>query len=278
MPVRVFVRGIVYSPADRDSEPAVTMNQVRILNLDIDNLTMRELLEQLDRGVVYTPNVDHLLQLQDDRRFVEAYREADFKVCDSQLLVMAARFLGTPLREKLSGSDVFPAFCAFHRNDPQITIFLLGAREGVAARAMERLNARFGRRIVVGAYSPPFGFENDPAEGERILRTVEASGATVLAVGLGAPKQELFIHRCRSLLPSVRIFLAIGATIDFEAGTLSRSPGLLSRVGLEWFYRLCKEPRRLWRRYLLRGPRFFALLLRQRLGLYRDPWASPPTP
>jgi exopolysaccharide biosynthesis WecB/TagA/CpsF family protein len=251
-------------------------DRVRILNLEIDNLTMGELLERLDRGVVYTPNVDHLLQLQDDPSFVAAYREADFRVCDSQLLILAARFLGTPLRAKLSGSDVFPAFCAFHRQTAAITIFLLGAREGVAARAQERINARIGRSIVVGTYSPPFGFENDPKECERILQLVETSGATVLAVGLGAPKQERFIHLFRARLPSVRIFLAIGATIDFEAGTLSRSPGLLSRLGLEWFYRLCREPRRLWKRYLWRGPRFFWLLLLQRLGLYRDPWASRP--
>ncbi|KEF43376.1 MAG: glycosyl transferase [Cyanobium sp. CACIAM 14] len=248
------------------------MDRVRLLNLDIDNLTMDELLERLDRGVVYTPNVDHLLQLQDDPSFFVAYEDADFRVCDSQLLIFAARVLGTPLRQKLSGSDLFPAFCRFHRNHSNVTIFLLGAREGVAAQAQGRINARIGRQIVVGTYSPPFGFENDQGECEHILQQVERSGATVLAVGLGAPKQERFIHRFRSRLSSVRIFLAIGATIDFEAGTLSRSPGLLSSLGLEWFYRLCREPRRLWRRYLWKGPRFFWLLLLQRLGLYRDPW------
>lgn len=248
------------------------MKTVRILNLDIQNLTMDALLRQLDAGAVYTPNVDHYVQLQKDAEFMEAYRHAEWHVCDSKILMYAARFLGTPLREKLSGSDVFPAFCDFHGDNPDITIFLLGAMEGVAARAMERINARVGRRIVIDTYSPPFGFERDPQECSRILERIRDSGATVLAVGLGAPKQEKFIHRFRAQLPGVRIFLAIGATLDFEAGSLSRAPKLLSELGLEWLYRLWREPRRLWRRYLVEGPTFFRLLLLQKLGLYRDPW------
>ena len=248
------------------------METVRILNLEIQNITMDALLRQLGAGAVYTPNVDHYVQLQRDEAFMEAYRQAEWRVCDSKILMYVARFLGTPLREKLSGSDVFPAFCDFHRDNPAITIFLLGAMEGVAGRAMQRINARVGRRMVVGAYSPPFGFERDPQECSRILERILNSGATVLAVGLGAPKQETFIHRFRAQLPGVRIFLAIGATLDFEAGSLSRAPKLLSELGLEWLYRLGREPKRLWRRYLVEGPTFFRLVLLQKLGLYKDPW------
>jgi len=104
--------------------------------------------------------------------------------------------------------------------------------------------------MVVGAYSPPFGFEADPAECRAIIERIRQSGATVVAVGLGAPKQEKWIFRYKDQLPQVSTFLAVGAAIGFEAGTLERSPQWMSQIGLEWFYRLIQEPRRLGMRYL----------------------------
>jgi len=248
------------------------MDTVKILNLEIQNFTMESFLHELKEGTVYTPNVDHLMQLQQDGEFVEVYQDADYRVCDSKLLYFASHLLGTPLRDKISGSDLFPAFYRFHRSNEHITIFLLGAMEGVAAEAQRRINSTVGRPIVVGFYSPPFGFEKDEAECQKIIQMVQESGATVLAVGLGAPKQEKFIHRFKSRLTNVKIFLAIGATIDFEAGNVRRAPKVLSELGLEWFYRMCMEPRRLWKRYLPVAPRFTWLLLMQKLNLYQDPW------
>lgn len=250
------------------------METVKILNLEIDNLTTLELLKSLESGVVYTPNVDHMVKLQEDASFMEVYLDADYKVCDSKILMLAARFLGKPLKEKVSGSDLFPAFYEFHRNNRDIRIFLLGAMEGVAAKAQEKINQKVGWNMVVGAYSPPFGFEKDEQECKKIIDIVNASGATVLAVGVGAPKQEKFIHKFRGQFSGIRIFLAIGATIDFEAGNVSRSPKWMSNFGLEWLYRLASEPQRLWKRYLLEDPKFFWLILLQRLNLYRDPFAS----
>jgi len=250
------------------------MNTVKVLNLEIDNLTLDHLLNQLDAGVVYTPNVDHLVKLQDDVAFMEAYKAADYKVCDSKVLLYAAQFLGSPLQEKISGSDLFPAFYEFHQNNSGIRIFLLGAMEGVAAQAQAIINQKVGREMIVGSYSPPFGFEKDELECQNIIQMVKASGATVLAVGVGAPKQEKFIHKYRQQFLSIKIFLAIGATIDFEAGNVSRSPKWVSNLGLEWLYRLTAEPQRLWKRYLLEDPRFLWLLILQKFNLYQDPLAS----
>lgn len=250
------------------------MDRVKLLNLKVDNLTIQELLQRLDRGVVFTPNVDHLVKLQHDSAFLEVYQTADYKVCDSKIVMYAARFLGKPLREKISGSDLFPAFYEYHRHHQDIKIFLLGAREGVAAAAQRRINQKVGRDIVVGTYSPPFGFEKDAEECARIVEMVNASGATVLAVGVGAPKQEKFIHQYKDQLTAIRIFLAIGATIDFEAGNVDRAPKWVSDVGLEWLYRLLSEPKRLWRRYLLEDPLFFWLIAQQKLNLYRNPFAE----
>ncbi len=251
------------------------MDRSTILNVAIDNVTLDSLLNKLGQGgFVVTPNVDHLVRLQHDRHFYEVYNEADYCVCDSQIIQYAARFLGQPIVEKISGSDLFPAFYWHYRQDPDVTIFLLGAAEGVAAIAQARINEKVGRTMVVGNYSPPMGFEHDPVECQRIVQLIQASGATVLAIGVGSPKQEFWIQRFRAQLPQVRLFLAIGATLNFEAGAVSRSPQWMSKAGLEWLYRLLAEPRRLWKRYLLDDLPFFFLVLSQWVGRYRNPFGE----
>lgn len=240
-------------------------SQVEILNIPIDNISVQDFLGRLKQGVVFTPNVDHLMKLQKDKDFVAAYSKADYRVCDSQVLMFAAKFLGTPIKAKISGSDLFPMFCEHHRHNDAIKIFLMGGADGVAARAMERINTRIGRKIIVEAHSPSFGFEKDEAECERILEMIRQSPANVLVVGVGAPKQEKWIAKYRDQLPSIDILLAVGAAIDFEAGNKPRAPELLSKLGLEWLYRLMTEPSRLWKRYLLDDLPFLWLLVKQRL-------------
>ncbi|MEL6496529.1 MAG: WecB/TagA/CpsF family glycosyltransferase [Cyanobacteria bacterium J06623_7] len=232
---------------------------------------MYELLNELKQGgVVFTPNVDHLVKLQKDREFFQVYQDADYRVCDSQLVLMASRFLGNPIGEKVSGSDLFPAFYKRYRQDESVKIFLLGGMPGVAEKARQLINQKVERNMVVDTYSPPFGFENDPVECDKIITLVNNSGANVLAVGVGAPKQEKWIGKHRSRLSSITTIFAIGATIDFEAGNLKRAPAWISSAGLEWLYRLSMEPGRLWKRYLVEDLAFFVLVLRQKLRLNRN--------
>jgi len=131
----------------------------------------------------------------------------------------------------------------------------------VADRARQNINEKVGREIIIDSYSPSFGFEKNPEECQYIIDRIQQSGATVLAVGLGAPKQEKWIAQYRHQLPSIKIFLAIGATIDFEAGEKARSLKWMSEVGLEWMHRLASEPQRLWKRYLVDSLPFFLLVL-----------------
>ena len=240
------------------------MRTVEILGVEIDNLSQSELLEQLRAGgVVFTPNVDHIVKLQSDPLFQAAYRFADYRVCDSQLLLWASKLIGTPIKEKVSGSDLFPAFYQRYSTDEAIAIFLLGSSSGVAATAMDKINAKVGRKIVVGAHSPSFQFLDDQEETEAIIRTINDSKATVLAIGVGAPKQEKWLFQYRDRLKHIKIAMAVGATIDFEAGHTKRSPAWISELGLEWLYRLLREPKRLWKRYLLEDVVFFRLLIRR---------------
>ncbi|BAZ45943.1 putative UDP-N-acetyl-D-mannosaminuronic acid transferase [Chondrocystis sp. NIES-4102] len=246
----------------------MSSKRVNILDVAIDNIGMKELLSKLATGgVVFTPNVDHLVKLQKDPEFYQVYQEADYRVCDSQLIMFASRFLGQPLSEKVSGSDLFPAFYRYYGGDENVKIFLLGAQSGVAEIAREKINSKVGRNMVIGCYSPPLGFENDADECQRIIEIINNSGANVLAVGLGAPKQEKWICKYKLRLNNIKTFLAIGATIDFEAGNLKRSPAWMSEAGLEWLYRLVLEPGRLWKRYLVEDLGFFVLVLRQKFKL-----------
>ena len=234
------------------------------LGTEIDNISRDRFLSQITTGFVVTPNVNHILLLRRDRAFRLAYQSADYRLCDSQVLCYVAWLFGTPIREKLSGSALLPAFYHYHANNPQVRIFLLGAQEGVAAIAQQRINQKVNRSIVVDTYSPPLGFEFDGKEGEHICERIRRSGATVLVLGLGTPKQEKWFAQYRDRMPSgLQLTLAFGCAIDLEAGVKPRSPQILSAIGLEWLVRLVREPRRLWRRYLLDMVPFAQLVWRE---------------
>lgn len=246
--------------------------KLRILNIDILSTTGEDLLKQLNEGVLYTPNVDHLCKLQYDREFYEAYCRAEWVICDSRILLHASKLLRRPIKEAIPGSSFFRDFYLYHKNNPNCRIFLLGSAEGVALKAMIRINEKLGCRIVIGAHSPSFGFEKNKEECRKIVDMVNASNATVLVVGVGAPKQEKWIAKYRHDMPGIKLFMALGATIDFEAGVKKRAPMIWREMSLEWLYRFLCEPRRLFKRYFVDDVRFFWHIGKQLLGKYRNPF------
>ncbi len=249
---------------------------IRILNIEILNCPFGDFVDRLESGMVVTPNIDHLMKLQRDREFYECYLQAEHVVCDSRVIQLLTKILypGKGFVDQIAGSDLLPAFCQHHRdNTANVRVFLLGGTPESVQLARKALNEKSGSEIVTGGYSPPFGFENDEAECERIIEQVNAGGVTALAVGVGAPKQEKWIWRNRHKMPGVKIFFAIGATIDFEAGAVRRAPPWVVKLGLEWFYRLIREPGRLAKRYLVDDLPFLWLFLKQRIGIYRNPWS-----
>ncbi|MGB3512946.1 MAG: WecB/TagA/CpsF family glycosyltransferase [Microcoleaceae cyanobacterium] len=251
------------------------MDKINVLNISIDNLSTQELLHKLDLygGILFTPNVDHMINLQKDEDFYYAYQKADYRVCDGQILRYTVKLiLGESIKEKISGSDFFPAFCDYHKYNKNIKIFLLGAAPGVAKKAQENINNRVGQKLVEAAYSPSFGFEKTEKESLEIIELINNSGANVLAVGVGAPKQEKWIIKYKDKMPNIKIFMGIGATIDFEAGHKPRAPQWVSDAGLETLFRLFSEPKRLWRRYLINDPPIFLWLIKQKLNLYKNPF------
>lgn len=241
--------------------------RIEFLNTNIDNITMNEAVGRIDKfiqdgGVHYivTPNVDHIVKLEDDDEFRRVYRNADLILTDGMPLIWISKLLNKPIKEKISGSDLFPNICKMASKKGH-SIFLLGAAEGVADKAAENLRKAYDGLNIVGTFSPSYGFEEDEDEIKKIIEIIVKTKPDILAVGLGAPKQEKFIFKYKEDF-KVPVSLAIGASIDFEAGKVKRAPIWMQKVGLEWFYRLCKEPKRMFKRYLIDDIKIFKIILK----------------
>ena len=224
-------------------------------------------------GWIVTPNLDMLRQFRESSESRELILAATHRVVDGLPIVWASRLAGTPLPERVPGSDLvltLPEAAGRAR----LSVFLLGGNPGVGAVAAARLEARYPGLGKVGSYCPPFGFEADPQEMAMLRRALHDARPDLVLVGLGSPKQERVIRLLRPELPQAW-FVGVGISLSFLAGDQPRAPIALQRLGLEWAHRLWHEPRRLFRRYVVQGlpfgARLFGWALMRRL---RPPEAS----
>lgn len=232
------------------------MTRMKFMNTEVDSLNMPEVLDRIDKLIqikknsyVVTPNVDHIVQLEKDSELQKVYKNADLILADGKPLIWISNYYKTPIKEKVSGSDLFPLLCEM-AGEKGYKMFFLGAAEGVAARAATNLKKRYSNLEVAGVYSPPFGFEENEEEVEKILQMIIKSNVDILIVGLGAPKQEKFIFKYHDRL-NVPISLGLGASLDFEAGNIKRAPKWMQKSGLEWLFRITQDPRRMFKRYII---------------------------
>ena len=231
------------------------MERIRILNTQIDNCTMEEAAEEvlrLARGdrpsYVVTPNLDFLLNMDEDPEFDEACRKADLILADGISIVLLAKYLHQPLKEKVSGSDLFPKLCGMAAKEG-LSVFFLGAAPGVAEKAAGNLRRAYPGLKVAGTYSPPIGFERNGEEIRHIISVVTGAAPDILFIAISQMKGEKFIHRYKNDL-KVPVALSVGASVDFAAGHKKRAPKWVSRAGFEWLYRTIQEPRRIGGRVL----------------------------
>lgn len=232
------------------------MARIKFMNTNIDNLTMAETLHEIDKLIqkkncsyVVTPNVDHIVRLEKNEELQKVYKNASLILTDGKPLIWISKWYKTPIKEKISGSDLFPRVCQLAANK-NYTMYLLGAAEGVADTAARNLMKKYPGLNIVGTYSPPFGFEKNEQEMNKIKTQIQEVHPDILIVGLGCPKQEKFMYyHCKEL--GVPISFGLGASIDFEAGNIKRAPKWMSNHGLEWLYRFSKEPKRLFKRYFV---------------------------
>ena len=243
------------------------MARQKFMNTEIDNLTMDDALVRISKLIqenrnayVVTPNVDHIIQLEQGGELLEAYKNADLILTDGKPLIWISKWYGTPIKEKISGSDLFPKLCALAA-EKGYRMFFLGSAEGVATKAAENLSSRYLGLQVVGTYSPPKGFEDNMMEMEKIKGMIRSVKPHILIVALGCPKQELFIFHNREEL-GVPVSLGLGASLDFEAGKIKRAPKWMADHGLEWLFRITQDPKRLAKRYLIDDMKIFGLAIR----------------
>lgn len=231
-----------------------------------DNVTMGEAVDAIVRMalksekpcLVCTANLDHLAVMQNDSDFRTIYREADFVVADGMPLVWLSRIAGTPLKERVAGSDLF--WEVGRASDKTgVRLFLLGGQPMAAEKAAAKLYQRFPNAQVAGTYCPPFGTLDDPAEDARICRMIDEAQPDILLVGLGSPKQEKWIAAHKGVL-NVPVSIGVGASFDMAAGMVRRAPMWIQHLGLEWLFRLVQEPRRLWSRYMGRDLQYLVRL------------------
>jgi N-acetylglucosaminyldiphosphoundecaprenol N-acetyl-beta-D-mannosaminyltransferase len=242
--------------------------KVDVCGVMVDHVSLEGLLDavmiRIERktpGYIVTPNVDHVCLYHRNEAFKRAYQDAFMVVPDGVPLIWSARLLGTPLVQRLNGTDLVYAIAARAAAEGR-SIFLLGAAEGVSGQAAERLKSLYPGLRVAGTYSPPMGFERSEEENDGIVERLRAASPDICFAAVGSPKQEIWMQRyCRE--SRVPLMIGVGASLDFIAGNKRRAPRVFQKAGLEWLWRLCTEPRRLWRRYLVDDMFFFVLLARQ---------------
>ncbi|MCC6796766.1 MAG: WecB/TagA/CpsF family glycosyltransferase [Candidatus Hydrogenedentes bacterium] len=251
----------------RAGEPALSLDDVRVRRLfDIPfcDVTCEETLGLIDELVrarkpayIATPNIDHVCRFHTNKAFRAAYLGARLVICDGMPLIWASRILGRPLRQKLSGSDLIYWISA-HAAQRGYSVYFFGAQEGVAEQCAMRLCEKFPGLKVAGIHSPPYGFHADPAANADATQQIRKSGADIVYVALGSPKQEIWM--CENADPcGIPVMIGIGGSFDFVSGRVRRAPEWMQRTSLEWVWRLCQEPRRLWRRYLIEDALIFKL-------------------
>ena len=202
-------------------------------------------------GFLHTPNLDHLRMLQRDTFFKSSTRNTDLSVADGMPLIWASKLQGTPLPERVCGSDLIRSLTKAAASD-QKSVFFLGGNPGTAEAAAQQLQREFPGFRIAGTFCPAFGFEAVPAEMLRIRQKVVESNADLIFVALGCPKSEHLIHSWRKHLPK-SWWIGVGISFSFVIGEVQRAPVLVQRMGMEWAHRMVQEPRRLMKRYLIHG-------------------------
>jgi N-acetylglucosaminyldiphosphoundecaprenol N-acetyl-beta-D-mannosaminyltransferase len=215
------------------------------------------------RGYVTAAAVNLVMSAQEQPQTLAATLGATLAVPDGQPLVWALRALGHARATRVYGPDLMAKFCERAARSG-VPMYLYGGRTPAALELLEaRLRERFPGLLIAGSSSPPFRALSAEEERE-VVDAIGASGAQVVWVGIGQPKQEQWMLAMRPRL-TAPLLVGVGAAFDFHAGLVSQAPAWMQRSGLEWAYRLSREPRRLWRRYARYNPRFVAGFARQYL-------------
>lgn len=237
---------------------------ISVLNMDLAAQAILDAVRQRRKGYVCVTNVHAVMEGYDDPKVKGALNGAMLCTPDGMPLVWLGRRAGNKEMSRVYGPDLMLRLCADSCGEG-LRHFFYGGANGAAEELAAKLKERFPSLVIAGTYEPPFRPLND-AEEKEVIEKVRAARVDLFWVGLSTPKQDKFMAEYSSKLDAP-VMLGVGAAFDFHSGRIRQAPAWLQRLGMEWFFRLCMEPRRLWKRYLKHNPRFVYHVLRQRLGL-----------
>lgn len=240
--------------------------KVDVLGIQIDNLDFQEALARVEEIIAAREpeyfsciNLHQIVLYKENERFREITNRAGLLTVDGQPVMWIAKLFGTPVKEKVPGEEFVPAVCRLAA-EKGYRVFFLGGAPGAAERAVENLRKESPQLKVAGTYSPPFGFERDEMEIAKINELLKASQADLLFVGLGSPKQDIFIDENKDVY-QIPLSLSIGIAIDYLGGSIEPTPKWARDHGLAWFFRFIQEPRRLFKRYFVEGWKVMGYIL-----------------
>lgn len=240
-------------------------NRINILNVPVDNYTMDQTLKLIQSNIKaniithhVVVNAAKLVNAQKDQELRESIINSDIINADGQSVVWASAFLGRPLKERVAGIDLMINLVEMaHKN--RFKIFLLGATEDVLKKLVEKYTAQFDSTLIAGYRNGYFKKEDE----EGVARQIGESGAQLLFVAITSPKKEIFLNKYKNII-RIPFIMGVGGSFDVIAGKTKRAPVWMQKAGLEWFYRVAQEPRRMWKRYLVGNSAFIYLVIKEK--------------
>jgi len=243
------------------------VKRINICGLEFSNAEIGSMVEEaialLAREGQYTifpANVESIMLSDKDLFLKKIYNEASLLLADGMPVIWASRILKTPVIGKVSGPDFLPLLLS-RVSLLGKSVFILGGKKGIAEMAGQMLSIKIGNLKIAGCMHG--FFQKKDLENEKVIKMINSSGASVLVVAFGTPLQEKWVYENIARL-NIRLTIGVGAAIDFISESKQRAPQWMSEAGIEWLYRLIREPSRLWKRYLLRDARFPFLVLKNR--------------
>lgn len=245
------------------------MEKQKLLNTYVNNVDMNEAISEIEKMIqssrksyVVAINVDVVIKIEEDSYLKEIVDKADMVLVDGKPLIWISKIHKSPIKAKISGSDLVPELCEVAAKKGY-SIFILGGKEGIAKKARDKMEEKLPNIKIVGTYSPPFGFEKDEEELKKINSLISEAKPDLLITCFGCPKQEKFIYENIDKYDA-KVSICAGATVDFLAGNVKRAPKWMSEHGLEWFYRFLQESKRLFKRYFVDDVKILKLIWKYR--------------
>lgn len=240
-----------------------------LLNTFVNNMDMEETIQTIDsfiqqkkRSYIVAINVDVVIKIEQDAYLKRITDQADMVLVDGKPLIWISKLHKRPVKAKISGSDLVPKLCE-KAAEKGYTIFIIGGKDGIAEQAKRELEKQLSGIKIVGTYAPPYGFEKDKNELDKINQMISDVHPDLLIGCFGCPKQEKWIYENYKKYDAT-VSVCAGATVDFLAGNIRRAPGWMSDHGLEWFYRFTQEPKRMFKRYFVDDIKIVSLMWKYR--------------